>query len=612
MLRLRHFQVMKYSPIFSICLLGLFELVGSGAKAQTRPFNGLYGDGTTFSPSSYSTPMTQSVFSNPLTREAYEPRLLRLPTELSNMNYSHVMIAPGTSPIVTSEGIKKRGDLIATIPFRFRQLGQLSQPVKSGRDGHGPNLLEAGAIGYRVNPFRITQGVPVTDAWCFTEASSRAGASVVANPKGVCLFKLVSGRWVSGPTRGAFPNTLLGPRTLRANVGDVLIDLASPNEAPERRLELRFKNWSIDGVVIEAFVDGELIENVTVTKKSTGEVELQLLSQSLAFSRSGRSDASAIITTIARRDMIPVSATQHQLARLNQVLDENLVAWGTYSGRPGFEALTTRVQSQTVLSLASIKPHSVSFRPNDTIATQTKVPSQVFEVKSTVTSDAKRFGASGTILFRVDIGSQLHVLCTYDPAMVALNNGGGVAKPADRYCLQDSDDDSLYETVWKTPTFAPGSRYHLLDLANSQKLSHAPSRAIRVEPTNSLQMVPDILSLTYSGPIYDPVLTRPGLVQLTWRYGSDTSGWPILAMSANFDANRTAVLTTDSWRPDGQATTGATIARITDIQLSGAADIQLLPENIQDPTILRRAAIEGLVENINQLAAARAALKVAP
>jgi hypothetical protein len=230
---------------------------------------------------------------NPLNRQIggiYRERLVHFAFELDKMNQTDVMIMPGTQPVVVASGSKNRGDAIATIPFRLREMGRLAQPVTAGRDGSGQVLLEAGSIGYRVDLTRVNLNRGIVDTWCFTEAN---------RPAKICLYALENGGWTSGRVDDAFPNLLISPKTRRANASDPVIVSLSFEARPEHRLELRLESWTRAGVFLKAYVDGAFVELVQVEQTSPREAQLKLLGQSVNFVRASERGGIAIVTTSA-------------------------------------------------------------------------------------------------------------------------------------------------------------------------------------------------------------------------------------------------------------------------------------------------------------------------
>jgi hypothetical protein len=228
----------------------------------------------------------------PLNRQGgglYRERLVHFSAELDEMNQSYVMIMPGKQPVVVASGSKKRDDAIATIPFRLREMGRLAQPVTVGRDGSGQVLLEAGAIGYRVDLTRVNLSKGIVDAWCFTDAD---------RPTRLCLYALENGGWTSGRVDDAFPNLLISPRTRRANASDPVIVALSFEARPEHRLELRLESWTRAGVFLKAYVDGAFVELIQLEQTSPREAQLNLLGQSVNFVRANERGAIAIVTPI--------------------------------------------------------------------------------------------------------------------------------------------------------------------------------------------------------------------------------------------------------------------------------------------------------------------------
>jgi hypothetical protein len=546
---------------------------------------------------------------NRLGQTVFAPKLLRMPDELGNMNYAQVFIAPSNSEQIVTEGLKRRGDLVATIPFRFRKTGVLEQAIRSERRGTGATVMAAGAQGYRISPFRITQGEDFKEAWCFTAPTDVPPTQSRRKPQLICFFNLISGGWISEAQVDAFPNTLRAPRSRRANIEEVVIATNPADSSPEKKLELRFEGWTSEGATLKSFVDGEFVELLTLPKAPSGEVELKLLGQTLGFSRSDARSADANVVVLPSFEDSVATTNQAELARLNRSLDENLVSWGTYHGHLGFKALNTRVATRLTSQPVASQTRALHVQPNDILATQSRNPAQAFKLQHDVIAGLKRYGRGDDLLFRVDIDTSLHVLCAYKADPLSTSGAVDTAPTMASYCLEDSDDDKLYDTVWRTPTFAPGSRYHLLDLASPLKINGNQVGAASGSQADADSMLPDILHLTYVGPIYYPVGTRPGLVQLKWHFGEGLASWPILAMSANFDASAVAVFTAESWRPVGSANDEAIIARVSNIKLSGEADIEVAIGQDTDPTILRRAAIESVVDKINRVAAARSALK---
>jgi hypothetical protein len=227
---------------------------------------------------------------DPLNRQRgglYSERLVHFAFELDKMNQSDVMILPGTQPVVVASGSKNRGDAIATIPFRLREMGRLAQPVTAGRDGSGQVLLEAGSIGYRVDLARVNLNKGIVDAWCFTDAD---------RPARLCLYALENGGWTSGRVDDAFPNLLISPKTRRANASDPVMVALSFEARPEHRLELRLESWTRAGVFLKAYVDGAFVELIQLEQTSPREAQLKLLGQSVNFVRTSERGAIAIVT----------------------------------------------------------------------------------------------------------------------------------------------------------------------------------------------------------------------------------------------------------------------------------------------------------------------------
>jgi hypothetical protein len=232
--------------------------------------------------------MTNSLL--PLNRQEgglYRERLVHFSSELDEMNQTYVMIMSGTQPVVVASGSKNRGDAIATIPFRLREMGRLAQPVTAGRDGSTQVLLEAGSIGYRVDLTRVNLNKGIVDAWCFTDAD---------RPTRLCLYALENGGWISGRVHDAFPNLLISPKTRRANASDPVIMALSFEARPEHRLELRLESWTRAGVFLKAYVDGAFVELIQLEQTSPREAQLNLLGQSVNFVRANERGAIAIVT----------------------------------------------------------------------------------------------------------------------------------------------------------------------------------------------------------------------------------------------------------------------------------------------------------------------------
>jgi hypothetical protein len=232
--------------------------------------------------------MTNSLL--PLNRQEgglYRERLVHFSSELDEMNQTYVMIMSGTQPVVVASGNKNRGDAIATIPFRLREMGRLAQPVTAGRDGSTQVLLEAGSIGYRVDLTRVNLNKGIVDAWCFTDAD---------RPTRLCLYALENGGWISGRVHDAFPNLLISPKTRRANASDPVIMALSFEARPEHRLELRLESWTRAGVFLKAYVDGAFVELIQLEQTSPREAQLNLLGQSVNFVRANERGAIAIVT----------------------------------------------------------------------------------------------------------------------------------------------------------------------------------------------------------------------------------------------------------------------------------------------------------------------------
>jgi hypothetical protein len=560
--------------------------------------------------------MANQMFFTPTLPTLHAPKLFRMPSEFSNMNYAHILIAPSTIEPIVATGTKKRGDLIVTIPFRFRKVGTLAQPVMSERNGAGSTVMAAGARGFRVSPFRITQGEDFREAWCFTEASALAQTRGQRKPKRLCFFNLLNGGWISDAQRHAFPNTLRAPATRRANISDVTISALSADAVPEQKLEVRFDGWNSLGAISKTYVDGEFIEEVVLPKNDNGEAELKLLGQTIRLVRNSDQSSSTSVTQSSSFENVNANLNQSEFIRLNRALAQNLVVWGSYHGYPGFEALYTSVNSQVTNNPLTASRQRLRVQPNDVIATQTQRPTAGYSLQQGFNVGLKRYGKAGDLFFRVNVNTSLHVLCAYNEIHTLGDNQqdsqqrDGTADA--KYCLEDSDNDNLYETIWRSPKFAPGSKYHLLDLASPQKVSGRQTEAARFTQVEAAQMVPDTLTLIYTGPVFFPIGTQPGLIQLKWYYGNNTTSWPILAFSANFDAGASATFTAESWRPLVDNGNNPVMVQVNNIAPSGEADITIPIDEFPDPTTLRRSAIESVVETINAVAAERLALRPKP
>jgi hypothetical protein len=488
-------------------------------------------------------PVSNSMASRLLTGQFSSPKLMTLPRDLSIMNYTHVLISPGLTQPEIAIGVKKIDEVVALISFRFRQPGILSSTMNAGRRGDGAVLIETGSTGFRINPARIVGANDFQDIWCFIPSAPGIAKRSRSDAKAVCLYKLKTAGWIAVKDKNAFPNNLMLPTARAPNVMDPAIEALSFDQVPEKKLELRFNGWTSLGPNLKAYFDGNYIETIYLTKLPDNSLRLRLLDRVISFTRVNNRDSETIVSVAENSSSEFTSTQKVELKRLSQTLDESLASWSTYNHSIGYQSLNTQVLSD-VSNPISNPSSAITVIPEQIIATQSRTPKQILALQRDLSVNSKNYGRTGDLFFRVDIDSSLHVVCSYQPDLTVEGNEGSSEVLDNRYCLEDSDDDNLYDTVWRKPTFAPGSRYNLLDLASPQKFAQISSVSFQATSLNDQQLRPDVLNLIYDGPIYFPVDTRPGLIQLTWRYGENQRAWPILALVSNFDATGSALLTT--------------------------------------------------------------------
>jgi hypothetical protein len=263
--------------------------VAGNASAQQGPSNPTNNPNSSFWSQgfSHSSQMADPAMGNPLIREGSALRQVYFALELGGMDRPNVVIAPGMAPAMVEPGGKKKGDIVATIPFRFREMGRLTQDVRSGRDGSGRIIVPAGSVGFRANVERVVEGAGIADVWCFTAAEK---------PNRACLFALPDGGWASASVEEAFPNVVWSPRSRRANIAEPIIASVPVAARPEHRLELRMESWTRAGLFLKAYVDGAFVEVVGLPSTASGQVELPLTGQSVSFTKGSGRDEIAIVT----------------------------------------------------------------------------------------------------------------------------------------------------------------------------------------------------------------------------------------------------------------------------------------------------------------------------
>jgi hypothetical protein len=279
-----------------IAVLGVMSFGAANAQPQpsSNPNSTFWSEG--FSARSV---MADPLTANPLASRGPTSRLVRMPVELGSMDQPNVLIAPGVQPLRVATGSKSRGDIIATIPFRFRELGRLTQNVRAGVDGSGPVLVPAGSLGYGVGPSQIENGRDHLGAWCFILGSGTALTPPADGSRFQCLFALNRGGWTIAPIQSGFTNILMAPRSKRPNIMAPVVEPMPILAGPEHTLELRLESWTRQGVFFKTYVNGQFVEVIGMASNSPTAAKLELVGQTLTFTRTAGGGSIATVTTNA-------------------------------------------------------------------------------------------------------------------------------------------------------------------------------------------------------------------------------------------------------------------------------------------------------------------------
>jgi hypothetical protein len=269
-------------------LTALLTVAGaSGVLAQS---NGNNTSNSTFGllNSSPRSAMTNPLGQNPLYRNqnTLNAGVMLMLDELRVTGQPSSMIEPGARSIAVGAGNKKRGDIVASIPFRFSLLGKLTSTVRAGSDGSGPILVQAGTLGYIARRWQMFNGQEIDFAWCTMPSATIAGSPPAPTEQPYCLFALTQGGWRSAPLDGSFPDTLIAPRVRRANIADPEMELLASTQGPDQTLELRLENWTREGLFLKSYVNGRFVEVVGLPPNDTNQVNMTVSGQTLRFVRS--------------------------------------------------------------------------------------------------------------------------------------------------------------------------------------------------------------------------------------------------------------------------------------------------------------------------------------